>query len=238
VGYAVLVLAVVALGALCVYLALRERRARRSEERIEILMAKVMEADERSRREIAQTLHDQALQTLLAANQELHDAAPGRVGVTRAHEVVSATIEELREAVSDLHPVTLEQGGLGTALGVMVRRAARQGGFEFDLSVEPGASGVHDELILAIARELLRNAVRHSGAQRVDVAVRVDDGAALLEVDDDGSGIDPGRRDVALREGHIGLASIGYRVDAAGGSFELQAAPGKGTRARARVPLA
>ena len=124
-GYAFLSAAVAALAALSAYLWVRERSARRSEERIEALMAQVMEADERSRREIAQTLHDQALQTLLSANQDLQEAAPGRVGVTRAHEVVSATIEELREAVAALHPVTLEQGGLETALAAVVRRANR-----------------------------------------------------------------------------------------------------------------
>ena len=236
-GYAFLSAAVAALAALCVYLWVRERRARRSEERVEALMAQVMEADERSRREIAQTLHDQALQTLLAANQDLQEAAPGRVGVTRAHEVVSATIEELREAVAALHPVTLEQGGLETALAAVVRRAERHGGFTCELSIQPGAAGVHDELILAIARELLTNAGTHSGATRVEVGVHPDDGAAVLEVSDDGRGIEPGRREAALREGHIGLASIAHRVEAAGGSFELSAAPGEGTRATARLPL-
>jgi two-component system NarL family sensor kinase len=237
VGYAALSAAVVALGVLCVYLWLRERRARRSAEQVDALMAQVMEADERARREIAQTLHDQALQTLLAANQDLQEAAPGRVGVTRAYEVVAATIEELREAVAALHPVTLEQGGLEPALAAVVRRAERQGGFQCELTIEPGAAEAHDGLILSIARELLANAGMHSGAKRVRVAVRPDDGAVALEVDDDGSGIEPGRREAALGEGHIGLASITHRVEAAGGTFELRAASGEGTRATARLPL-
>ena len=93
-GYALLAAAVVVLAALCVYLWVRERRAQDSVERLEAMMAQALESDERSRREIAESLHDQALQTLLAANQDLLEAAPGREGVTRAHEIVSATIAE------------------------------------------------------------------------------------------------------------------------------------------------
>lgn len=235
-GYALLSVAVVGLAGLCAWLAVRERRARRSGARVETLMAQVMEADLRSRREIAQLLHDEALQSLLAANQELQEAAPGREGVTRAHEVVSATIQELREAVSDLHPVTLEQGGLETAMAAVARRGERQGGFTCTLSIDPGASGQHDELLLAVARELLTNVALHAGAQTVRVSVAAEGLNAVLEVADDGAGLQPGRREEALREGHIGLASLTHRVEAAGGAFELDSAPGAGTTVRAQLP--
>ena len=94
------------------------------------LVAQVMEAEDQGRRRIAQLIHDDSLQTLLAANQELIEAAPGRAQVQRAHEVVEAAIGRLREAVEALHPVTLEQGGLEQALGAVGRQSARQGGFE------------------------------------------------------------------------------------------------------------
>ena len=93
------------------------------------LVAQVMEAEDQGRRRIAQLIHDDSLQTLLAANQELIEAAPGRAQVQRAHEVVEAAIKRLREAVEALHPVTLEQGGLEQALGAVARQAGRQGGF-------------------------------------------------------------------------------------------------------------
>ncbi len=234
-GYAVLAAAVVVLAALCGYLALRERRARVSERQAEALMARVLEADQRSRREIAEHLHDQALQTLLAANQDLLEAAPGRVGVMRAHEIVAATIAEIRETVSALHPVTLQEGGLSTALAAVARRAERQGGFECTLDVDGAALGANDELVLAIARELLTNAAKHAEATKVSVTVSREDDHAVLQVVDDGRGFEPGRRKAAVREGHIGLASIAYRLERVGGSFELSS--DHGTRATARVPL-
>jgi signal transduction histidine kinase len=202
------------------------------------LVAQVMEAEEAARRRIAQLIHDDALQSLLAANQELHEAAPGRAQVTRAHEVVSASIERLREALVALHPVTLEEGGFELALGAVTRQAERQGGFEVDVDVDRQAIGDQDELLLAVARELITNAVRHSGASRVSVRLSRVDGGVELEVADDGRGIPPGRREQALADGHIGLASVTQRFGAAGGALEITDAPGGGTVALAWLPAA
>ena len=200
------------------------------------LVAQVMEAEDAARRRIAQLIHDDALQSLLAANQELHEAAPGRAQVTRAHEVVSASIERLREALVSLHPVTLEEGGFELALSAVTRQAERQGGFEVEVDVDPEAIGDQDELLLAVARELITNATRHSGASRVTVRLSRAEGGVELQVSDDGRGIAPGRREEALADGHIGLASVTQRLGAAGGALEIAAAPSGGTVATARLP--
>lgn len=199
-------------------------------------VAQVMDAEDRARRRIAQLIHDDALQNLLAANQDLIEAAPGRVGVTRAYEVVGATIEHLREAMLSLHPVTLERGGLEQALGAVARQAERQGGLAVEVVLDPDAVGRNDELLLALARELMANAARHSRAARATLRITADDRGVTLEVSDDGRGIEAGRTRAALKEGHIGLASVAQRVEAAGGEFELTSAPGEGTQARATLP--
>ena len=87
-----------------------------------------------------------------------------------------------------------------------------------------------------MARELLANAARHAGASRVTVKLQRSSGALEMEVADDGRGIEPGRREAALAQGHIGLASVTQRVLSAGGSFEVDSSS-KGTVARARLPL-
>jgi two-component system NarL family sensor kinase len=200
------------------------------------LVSHVMDAEDSARRRIAQLIHDDSLQTLLAANQELIEAAPGRAQVQRAHEVVEATIGRLREAMMALHPVTLERGGFEQAVGAVARQAGRQGGFEVTLELEPDAVGYGDEVLLSVARELLTNAARHSGADAVAVVMRLRDETIELEVADDGCGIPEGRRDEALAEGHIGLASVNERVAAAGGEFEVETS-GSGTRVVTRLPV-
>jgi len=58
----------------------------------------------------------------------------------------------------------------------------------------------------------------------------------VLTVEDNGRGIERGRREAALREGHVGLASSSERVEALAGRFEVDGKPGRGTRARALLP--
>lgn len=200
------------------------------------LVAQVMEAEDEGRRRIAQLIHDDSLQTLLAANQVLIEAAPGRAQVERAHEVLEAAIKRLREAVEALHPVTLEQGGLEQALGALARQAGRQGKFETEIEIDRSALDVHDELLLGVARELLTNAARHAEAGRVTVRLHRSSYALEMEIADDGRGMEPGRREAALAQGHIGLASVTQRVQAAGGSFAIESSS-KGTIARTRLPL-
>lgn len=200
-------------------------------------VAQVMDAEDRARRRIAQLIHDDALQSLLAANQDLMEAAPGREQVTRAHEVVSFTIAQLREAMLALHPVTLERGGLEQALAAVARQAERQsGGLRVSLEIDPNAVGRNDELVLALARELLANVARHANARSAHVAIadRGDDSIELL-VADDGEGMSPERRREALSEGHIGLASVTQRVEANGGELDLATELGRGTSVRARL---
>jgi two-component system NarL family sensor kinase len=92
--------------------------------------------------------------------------------------------------------------------------------------------------VFSVARELITNAAQHSGAQRVEVSVEDAPQGIVLTVADDGEGIKPGRRDQALEEGHIGLASIVQRLEATGGSLELSSSPGEGTRAVAHIAAA
>ena len=201
------------------------------------LVAQVLDAEDAARRRIAQLIHDDALQNLLAANQELMEAAPGRIQVQRAHEVVEGTIARLREAMMALHPVTLEQGGFETALGAVARQAARQGGFDVELDIDPQAVDIADAMLLAIARELLTNAARHAKAEEVTVKLSKREDALELEITDDGRGFEAGRREEALSEGHIGLASVHERVRSFNGTFAVESSE-SGTRAVASIPLA
>jgi two-component system NarL family sensor kinase len=211
-------------------------RLRHELEECRQLVVQVMEAEDQGRRRIAQLIHDDSLQTLLAANQELIEAAPGRAQVTRAHEVVEGAIARLREAMMALHPVTLEEGGLEQAIGAVTRQAARQGGFEVATEIDPEAVDLNDELLLAVARELLNNAARHARASKVSVSLSRNADELELAVADDGGGFTSERRREALAEGHIGLASVSQRLQSAGGALEI-ASSAEGTTARARLPL-
>jgi signal transduction histidine kinase len=147
-------------------------------------------------------------------------------------------VRELSSAVHALahqfHPVALERAGLvGAVRGLCREWSCRQ---EFDVEY------VHSDLpegtppaavlcLYRVAQEALRNAARHSGAGRVAVALGTVRGQVRLTVQDDGVGFDP-----AAARG-LGLISMRERLDLVGGRLAVDAAPGRGTRIRATVPV-
>jgi two-component system NarL family sensor kinase len=195
------------------------------------LVAQALDAEDRARRRLAEALHDEALQNLLAAKQLLgSDPELARQGLDEG-------VLQIREAVFDLHPYLLEQSGLGVALRAVAERAGKRGGFGVEVDVDEAAEGVHDQLLFSIGRELVTNAAKHSGASVLRVEVRSRGGDVELVVGDDGRGIDPGRVAGAQADGHIGLASCHERAEAVGGSLAIgRGAGGKGTVARVRLP--
>jgi PAS domain S-box-containing protein len=218
----------------------QSRRIQRLAEDRGRLVADALNAEDRARQRIAEALHDDVLQDLLVARQDIAEAMSAddaREYVDRAHEGITRATASLRQSVGELHPVTLTHGGLRAALRTFAEHAARRGDFELDLRVEPEATGAHDRLLLALVREALTNVERHAGATAVCVAVTRRAGAIELVVRDDGRGIPPGREEEALQGGHIGLASARERVRALDGEFRVESAPGRGTRLFARLPL-
>jgi PAS domain S-box-containing protein len=208
------------------------------------LVADNLEAEERVRQRISEQLHDGVLQDLLAARQDLVEAAGSHENGMReemlgyAREGVERAVKLLREAVHALHPVVLQHGGLEAAMRAAADQAARQGAFRAEVTVDPGAAGLRDELVLSAARELLNNAAKHAEADVVQVTVARQDGAILLEVTDDGLGLDPAAVAAAPMRGHIGLASLTQRVEAVGGTLDLRSAPtGRGTTVVAHLPI-
>lgn len=212
------------------------------------LVAENLEAEERVRQRISEQLHDGALQDLLAARQDLVEAATADASAAMRTEMlgyarqgVERAVKLLREAVHALHPVVLQHGGLEAAMQAAAHQAARQGGFQTEVTVDPAATGLRDELVMSLARELLNNAAKHAQAEHVHVAVGRDDGMVLLEVADDGVGLDPHAVEQAPMNGHIGLASLAQRVEAVGGTLALGSGggdgPGGGTTVVARLPI-
>ena len=208
------------------------------------LVAENLEAEERVRQRISEQLHDGALQDLLAARQDLVEAGAAGDEGTRtemlgyARQGVERAVKLLREAVQALHPVVLQHGGLEAAMQAAAGQAARQGSFQAQVTVDPAAAGVRDELVLSLARELLNNAAKHADADTVQVTVGRQDGAVLLEVTDDGRGLDAAAVEAAPMHGHIGLASLAQRVEAVGGTLDLRpASSGRGTTVLARLPI-
>ena len=132
-----------AMALLSLLLARRDAAVRMLSAQRQRLVAEALTAEERERRQLAQDLHDGAIQNLLAARHDLD--VPARTAPdgpeARAHATITATVAELRGAVADLHPYLLEQAGLAAAIGQNARAAAARAGFELTLDLAEAAPG-------------------------------------------------------------------------------------------------
>ena len=107
------------------------------------------------------------------------------------------------------------------------------------LTVRP-SSTTHcsaDTVLLPVAQELVVNAVKHAGPSTIDLSVGAHDGLIVLDVSDDGVGIDTSDAGRAVQAGHLGLAMVRRRVEDAGGRFEIETRADGGTRSRVVLPL-
>jgi len=200
------------------------------------LLDESVAAQDAERSAVARALHDEALQLVFAAAQELERApTDGEDPVALALSHTTAAVAGLREGADVLHPSALEHGGLGPALREIAERAARRGGAATVVEVED-VDERHEELVVGLTRELVTNAAKHARARTVTVEVRADGDGARLSVRDDGVGMLEDRPREALEKGHVGLASCREQVEAVGGELHLRSAPDAGTEVRVHLP--
>jgi two-component system NarL family sensor kinase len=217
----------------------RDRRLRALADERGRLVAQALTAEDRERQRLAELLHDDAIQNLLVARQELrdHHRRHDEDSYRRADEALAVTVDRLRGEIFELHPYVLDHAGLRAALTAHAESAARRSGARAVVEVDDaGLAESQQQLVLSLARELLSNAARHSGAGTIRLWLASDAEAVVLVVADDGAGFAPERRSQALMQGHIGMATSAERAVAAGGSFDVASSPGAGTTITVRLP--
>jgi signal transduction histidine kinase len=145
---------------------------------------------------------------------------------------------ELRALLTDIRANLLTSEGLVGALEHLAADARMRNslaGLDIRLSVssEPEVPALIKDTLLLIAREALRNVVRHSDAHRVDIVLEHGGGQLTLLIKDDGLGFEPSRP----RPGHFGLQSMRERAIAVGGVVAVYSAVGAGTQLRVSIPV-
>ncbi|MEV6381030.1 GAF domain-containing sensor histidine kinase [Streptomyces sp. NPDC051773] len=199
-------------------------------------------AEERSR--LAHELHDAVSQKLFSlrltaqAAAALVDRDPSRAKgeLQQVAALAAEAADELRAAVVELRPAGLDEDGLAATLRTQVHvlDRAHSARVTFSGRGTRALPAAQEEAMLRVAQEALHNALRHSGAERVDVTLDRHGGGAVLRVTDDGDGFDP---QAVRRAGrHLGLVSMRDRASGVGGRLTVESAPGKGTTIEMEVP--
>ena len=205
------------------------------------LLDDTVRIEERERRELAEHLHDGALQSVLGARQELDSVRNGSDpdALDRADDALREASRLLRSTLGELHPAVLEQAGLAAAITDLAAAVERRTALRISVDTVGWPADLRttsDPMLFATARELLTNVVKHADARNVELSVEFDDGMARVVVVDDGRGVDDATLDRRVAEGHIGLVSRRVRLEQQGGSLTVTRRPGGGTAAIAEVP--
>lgn len=199
-------------------------------------------AEERSR--LAHELHDAVSQKLFSlrltaqAAAALVDRDPARAKgeLQQVAALAAEAADELRAAVVELRPAALDEDGLIHTLRnqIHVLDRAHAATVTFDTCGIKALPAAQEEALLRVAQEALHNALRHSGAAKVDVVLARRGQGAVLSITDSGKGFEP--RAVRRAGRHLGLVSMRDRASGVGGRLRVESAPGKGTTIEMEVP--
>lgn len=241
----VLIVTLVALALLMVPIAwMLARRVRTAQRERERLMQRAIESSDRERRRIAGDLHDGPVQELaglsmrLSASAERVDDETSADVLRDSASTVRGSVRTLRSAVVGIYPPNLQQVGLAASLSDLVARLGAHG-VDATVEIDPDATFGQeaDALLYRAAQEALRNVEEHAGANAVGIWARAEGPLAVLEVEDDGRGIEPERVEQARGEGHVGLSILEDLVADAGGRLLVRPGETAGTVVRVQVPI-
>jgi PAS domain S-box-containing protein len=217
----------------------------RAQGQIRHLASELSLAEERVRRRIAQVLHDDIQQMLVAVQimLQMHawDAsAADQETLQKADEYLRETLEATRQLSSELSSPTLRSpavlDGLLALAAFMEERYSLKVWVEVDEAGDIGDDDVRG-VIMRLVRELLFNVVKHAGVREAWVTARREGDELRIEVADQGRGFDPEAIDGVEAGPGFGLGSMEERLALFGGWLEVEAAEGEGTRVRVVVPM-
>lgn len=200
---------------------------------------RLLTSREEERARLARDLHDGPVQSLIALNYRLGMIRPSSDTnvVESIREDVKNVILDLRTTCNELRPPMLDTIGLGAALRDLADDWSAQNGIPINIHLPPDDSlrPLPDDVavnLYRVAQEALSNIARHAEASQVYLRLEWDHPPCLLSmiVQDNGKGFiyDPGH--LINPEDHLGLINMQERIGLFGGKWNLETAPGQGTR--------
>lgn len=212
-------------------LLLERRRRLSAEARLRQLSGRLITAQEEERSRIARDLHDDASQRLALLAIELD-----QLGAQPLADRARSLSADLHRMAHQLHPAILDQLGLLPAARRFASEVAALHGIAVEVTSEAWPDTLPREAALVLYRvmqEGLQNAIKHSGAPRVDVAFRGGGRELVLRIANAGRGFDPER----LEGPHgLGLAGMTERLRLVGGGLRVESAPEGVTIVEAWLP--
>jgi signal transduction histidine kinase len=221
---------------------------RESREELRALSTHLQTITERERRRIAREIHDELgtqltslkfdvawLRDRAARNDELSDE---RQKLSDMLKNIDGAIGSVRRIATELRPAVLDTLGLTAAIEWQAKDFQDRTGIKCHLGRMEEDIQLSDETATAVFRvfqESLTNVARHAHATAVKVGVERIDGRLVMEIEDNGKGIDLATINAVRSLGIIGMQE---RVRLLNGELTIDALKGSGTTVRVEVPIA
>ena len=219
-------------------------RRKQMEEALLEVSHRLIEAQEQERNRIARELHDdigQRLALLAVELDQLHLEPPespellDRMGdLQKQASEIAIDIQTLSR---DLHTTKLDFLSPVVAMRSLCQELGEQAKVKIEFKTQDLPSSLPPDTSLCLFRvlqEAVRNAIKHSGAQHVEVGLWRTPDEIHLAVSDRGIGFDS---KTAKKSGGLGLVSMEERLELLKGSFSIESQPNRGTTIHARVPF-
>lgn len=224
----------------------RDLELQESRKELDALSAHLVKVREEERQRIAREIHDElgalltGIQThvgLTIDRMEQKGLPTGQL--SEALALVDQATESVRRVATELRPSVLDQLGVWAAIewhGRQMQRTAK-----LPCAVKIGEGVIEHPLepeqrigLFRIVQEALTNIVRHARAHAAWIRARVSDGALVVEIEDDGVGIDDRRERAREAWGIVGMQERARHFD---WTLSVRKAPVRGTIVQVRIPL-
>lgn len=216
------------------------------QKKLKNLNTKLILAEEKERRRIAENLHDSLGQTLSLAYIKLssivnEDFSPDVKKIfSETSDMLNKAITESRTITYDLSPPILYELGLIPAFKWKLEQIREKYGIETLLINDNNYIDVQKEfniLLYRVVTELLNNAIKHARADIIELRVSKENKCYHITVRDNGVGFKKPLIKKATLNGGFGLLNITERLDNIKGHLDIQSEEGIGTKAKVVIPI-
>jgi PAS domain S-box-containing protein len=219
---------------------------KRADEALKYLGSRLIAAQEEERKRVARELHDDLNQRMAVLSIELEQLSQKiekpftlRKHVQKLQRQAQEISTDIHRLSYKLHPSKLDHLGLAAAVKSLCDELSliQTGKPKVHFHQTGPASDLPKDVTLClfrIAQEGLRNCVKHSGAELVQVMLTKSDHSIRLSVSDNGCGFDT--RSECMEAG-LGFISMQERLRLVGGEINVYSQPRRGTRIDVSIPL-
>lgn len=204
----------------------------------------VLSMQEEDRKRIARDLHDTSLQKLTHLIHQIElsglyideDPIRAKLELSVINKRLKEVIDEIRNTIFDLRPMTFDDLGLKAALEHLIEFFNEDNRYEVELDIEDVTCETNLILVTLyrIVQECLNNILKHAEATKICLSCKCKDNICYISICDNGKGF---IKNDNYGKNHFGIFCMKERIKLLRGKIHFDSVPEKGTSILISVPL-